>query len=93
MISRRGFARVAAGWGAALGGLRGATGGGLRWEAERAPRVSLVRQYRADAQVLLFGIPLLKRAGVGGWCGGSSTRRVRGCWNSAGTRSRSGLRG
>jgi hypothetical protein len=40
--------------------------GRLAWNAETAPRLSLERRYRADAQVLLFGLPLLRRDGVGG---------------------------
>jgi len=40
--------------------------GGLAWNVETAPRLSLERHYRADAQVLLFGLTLLRRGGVGG---------------------------
>ena len=32
--------------------------GRLGWSAEPAPRLSLERRYRADAQVLLFGLTL-----------------------------------
>ena len=38
----------------------------LAWNVEAAPRLSLERRYRADAQVLLFGLTLLRREGVGG---------------------------
>jgi hypothetical protein len=40
--------------------------GRLVWSAEPAPRLNLERRYRADAQVLLFGLTLLRREGVGG---------------------------
>jgi hypothetical protein len=33
---------------------------------ETAPRLSVERRYRADAQVLVFGLPVLRRDGVGG---------------------------
>ena len=40
--------------------------GRLVWSAEPAAKLSLERRYRADAQVLLFGITLLRREDVGG---------------------------
>ena len=40
--------------------------GRLVWSAEPAPKLSLERRYRADAQVLLFGLTLLRKEGVGG---------------------------
>ena len=40
--------------------------GRLVWSAEPAPKLSLERRYRADAQVLLFGLTLLRREDVGG---------------------------
>ena len=36
------------------------------WTAARAPRIDLQRRYRADAQILLLGMPLLHRESVGG---------------------------
>ena len=38
----------------------------LAWSVEKAPRLSLERRYRADAQVLLLGLPVLRREDVGG---------------------------
>ena len=38
----------------------------LEWNVETAPKLSLERRYRADAQVLLFGLTLLRRDDVGG---------------------------
>jgi len=38
----------------------------LDWSVETAPNLSFERRYRADAQVLLFGLPLFRREGVGG---------------------------
>jgi hypothetical protein len=40
--------------------------GRLVWSAEPAPKLNLERRYRADAQVLLFGLTLLRREDVGG---------------------------
>ena len=40
--------------------------GRLVWSAEAAPKLNLEGRYRADAQVLLFGLTLLRREGVGG---------------------------
>jgi hypothetical protein len=40
--------------------------GRLAWGVETAPARNFERRYRADAQVLLFGLPLLHREGVGG---------------------------
>jgi len=64
VLSRRGFARLLAG--AALVRVRGdAAPKGLNWHSEETPALSFERGYRADAQVLLFGIPLLHRSDVG----------------------------
>jgi hypothetical protein len=67
-LSRRAFA-----WSLAGAALRRACmaaepdrPGRLVWSAEKAPRLSLERRYHADAQVLLFGLPLLRRDDVGG---------------------------
>ena len=40
--------------------------GRLDWSLEPAPGLNFERRYRADAQVLLFGLTLLRREGVGG---------------------------
>ena len=37
----------------------------LTWETTGTPEVNMERQYRADAQVLLLGLPILHREGVG----------------------------
>lgn len=37
----------------------------LNWDAQVQNGIRLERRYRADAQVLLFGVPLLRRSGVG----------------------------
>ena len=67
-LSRRAFAWSLAG--AALARARAAAQPDrpdrLAWNVEAAPRLSLERRYRADAQVLLFGLTLLRREGVGG---------------------------
>ena len=62
-ITRRGFARMLAG--AAMA--RYATAAErLEWSAEKPGGLNLERHYRADAQVLLLGIPVLRRQSVGG---------------------------
>ena len=38
----------------------------LEWSAEKAGGLDLERRYRADAQILLLGISVLRREGVGG---------------------------
>ncbi len=38
----------------------------LTWESERTATRSVERTYRADAQIYLLGVPLLRREGVGG---------------------------
>ena len=67
-MSRRAFASSLAG--AALARACAAAEpdrpGRLEWNVETAPRLSLERRYRTDAQVLLFGFPLLRRDDVGG---------------------------
>ena len=67
------WSRRAFGWslaGAVLGRVCAAAEpdqpGRLVWSAEPAPKLSLERRYRADAQVLLFGLTLLRREDVGG---------------------------
>lgn len=37
----------------------------LDWDASFTPSLNLANRYRVDAQVLLFSVPLLRRAGVG----------------------------
>jgi hypothetical protein len=68
VLSRRAFAWSLAG--AALARACAAAEsdqpGRLVWSAEPAPKLSLERRYRADAQVLLFGLTLLRREDVGG---------------------------
>lgn len=68
VLSRRAFARTLAG--AALGRMCATAEsnrpGRLEWGVETAPARNFERHYRADAQVLLFGMPLLHREGVGG---------------------------
>jgi hypothetical protein len=65
IFSRRAFARTLAG--AALLPVCGrAEPEPFDWEQPAAPRLSLERRYRADAQVLLLGLPLLHRQNVGG---------------------------
>ena len=68
VLSRRAFAWSLAG--AALARVCAAKQsdqpGRLVWSAETAVKLSLDRRYRADAQVLLFGLTLLRREGVGG---------------------------
>jgi hypothetical protein len=67
-LSRRAFGRslVGAAFARACAAAEPDQPGRLLWSAEPAPKLSLERRYRADAQVLLFGIPLLRREGVGG---------------------------
>lgn len=65
LLSRRAFARALAG-GALARTCAAADAGRLAWSAEAAPGRSFERRYRADAQVLLLGVPLLHREGVGG---------------------------
>lgn len=43
-----------------------ATAGRLTWDIQSQTTINRERRYRADAQVLLFGISLLHRTGVGG---------------------------
>ena len=68
VLSRRAFAWSLAGAALARAGDAAEPDppGRLAWIAEAAPRLSFERRYRADAQVLLFGIPVLRRQGVGG---------------------------
>ena len=45
--------------------LRAGEGSPLAWVAQPDPSTGLERRYRADAQVILLSIPLLRRQGVG----------------------------
>ena len=50
----------------------------LRWEAQPDPRSASTRTYRADAQVVLLSVTLLRRSGVGaGSATWSENERVR----------------
>ncbi len=65
-LTRRDFGRICAAgllFPATLRFARGA--GSLTWEARPSSGTGGERRYRADAQVLLFSIPVLHRAGVG----------------------------
>jgi hypothetical protein len=62
-FDRREFARMLAG--TALARICRAADK-LEWTAEKATGLNFERRYRADAQVLLLGIPVLRREGVGG---------------------------
>jgi hypothetical protein len=65
-ITRRLFGGICAG--AVVSGLSRpahAKGAPLTWEAQPPAGGGAGRRYRADAQVLLFSIPLLRRSGVG----------------------------
>jgi hypothetical protein len=62
-ISRREFARILA---AAAIVRPSRAADKLEWSAEKSTGLALERHYRADAQVLLLGIPVLRREGVGG---------------------------
>jgi hypothetical protein len=68
LLSRRAFAwsLVGAALGRASIAAESDRPGRLVWNAEKTPRLSFERRYRADAQVLLFGLPLLRRDDVGG---------------------------
>jgi hypothetical protein len=53
----------------AIAGMMGRVGRGterLDWCPDRTPRLSLERRYRADARILLLGVPVLHREQVGG---------------------------
>jgi hypothetical protein len=67
-LSRRGFARALAGAAFAplFGVARAARLATLAWEPEQSPKLNLACHYRADAHVLLLGVPLLHRQNVGG---------------------------
>ena len=65
-LTRRNFGRICAI--ALLFGrrcLRAGEGPPLAWVAQPDPSTGLERRYRADAQVILLSIPLLRRQGVG----------------------------
>jgi hypothetical protein len=67
LLSRRAFARMLGG-GALIGALKAnqVPSGQLTWNADQAPSLSLERYYRADAHVIIFGVPVLHRNNVGG---------------------------
>ena len=67
-FSRRAFARIVAGAAAALrsDGGEPTRPGPLTWASERTATRSVECTYRADAQIYLLGVPLLRREGVGG---------------------------
>ena len=68
LLSRRAFAWSLAGavWARVCSAADSDRPGRLVWSAEPAPKLSIERRYRADAQVLLFVLTLLRREGVGG---------------------------
>lgn len=72
MTRRRWFGSMLGG----LAALRRARAARLTWGSREAAETFIERQYRADAQVLLLGIPILHRQGVGG--GHASWREWRG---------------
>ncbi len=83
VLSRRMFARALVGAALARVAAPAETEppGRLRWDVANEPRFDAERRYRADAQVLLLGLPLLRREGVGGgsvrwreFQGGGATR-------------------
>src|SRR5580704_2508617 len=68
-FSRRAFGRLWAGSALCAGAERtgfGAVEGRLELEGQPQADLSLDRHYRADAQVLVLGVPLLHRTSVGG---------------------------
>ena len=64
-ITRRDWARLAAGAALLAVARSGARAAGLSWETTDRGVPADERKYRVDAQVVLFGVPLLRRAGVG----------------------------
>ncbi len=65
-LTRRAFGRTCAA--ALLFGkrfLRAEESGPLTWAAQPDPSTGLERRYRADAQIIVLSIPLLRRQGVG----------------------------
>ncbi len=68
-FSRRTFGRLWAGSALCIGGARkglGAVANRLELEGQRRADLSLDRNYRADALVILLSVPLLHRTSVGG---------------------------
>jgi hypothetical protein len=63
-VSRRLFAKMLSG--AALARICPAESGRLVWQVSAAPALNLERRYRADAQIILLGVTLLRRENVGG---------------------------
>jgi hypothetical protein len=68
LLSRRVFLRALAGATLARAHTAGepARPDRLDWSLDKTPGLSLERRYRADAQVVVFGMSLLHREGVGG---------------------------
>jgi hypothetical protein len=66
--SRRAFARTLAGGVIARFGVAAEPSGNhrLTWIGDRPPAMNLERRYRADAHVLVLGLQILRREGVGG---------------------------
>jgi len=65
LLTRRAWAKLAAG-AALLAAVRSkARAAGLSWDTPLSGCVGCERRYRVDAQVVLFSVPLLRRAGVG----------------------------
>jgi hypothetical protein len=79
-ITRRGFGRVF-GAGALLTMFRSRSHATrLNWQAGPDSRSVLERRYRADAQVVLFSVPVFRRSGIGGgsatWSEAAGTRML-----------------
>jgi hypothetical protein len=81
-LTRRAWARLAAGAALLVAMRSKVRASGLSWDAPVGSGPAAERKYRVDAQVVLFSVPLLRRAGVGAgraaWResgeGGGSTR-------------------
>jgi len=64
-MTRRDWARLAAGAALLAGARWQARAAGLSWDMPARGVPGTERKYRVDAQVVLFGVPLLRRTGVG----------------------------
>jgi hypothetical protein len=71
-FTRRGLGRICAGWLLGRRLLRAGESGPLTWAAQMELSAGLERRYRADAQIILLSIPVLRRKDVGD---GSATWR------------------
>lgn len=71
-FTRRGLGRLCAAWLLGRRWLRAGETDPLAWPAQMEPSGGLGRQYRADAQIILLSIPVLRRKDVGD---GSATWR------------------